>query len=59
MKETNTCDKCKRTVWSQSLNWITAEDFQPLKGETLPDDIGKYDALCGECYESELLTPAS
>ena len=54
--ELNTCDKCKTRVNTHDLVWITAEDFEPKKGEKLPKEIyKKYDALCESCYQEELI----
>ena len=47
----NTCDKCKQQLPTDEFNWITADDFEPLEGENVPDSVYKtYDALCEQCY---------
>jgi len=39
------------------LIWITAEDFTPLTGEVVPEEImAKHDALCESCYLAVLLS---
>jgi len=51
----NNCDKCKQTEHTQDLVWITAEDFEPRKGEVVPKELyKKFDALCEPCYFSEI-----
>ncbi len=56
-EETNYCDKCKEYGESESFVWITAEDFEPKEGEIVnPEAFKKYDALCEECYQGELIT---
>lgn len=47
----NECDNCKQDEYSDRLIWITAEDFEPLAGEVVPEWAYKqYDALCDGCY---------
>ena len=47
----NTCDKCNLKTKSEWLVWITAEDFEPKEGETVPEQAyEQYDALCEHCY---------
>lgn len=51
-QEQNTCDKCHCIYHSESLIWITADDFEPFVGEIVPEEAyTKYDALCQQCYE--------
>ena len=48
---TNTCDSCKKVEKSEELIWITADDFEPKKGEYITVEMyQKYDALCESCY---------
>jgi len=55
--DTNTCDRCGIEVESERLIWITAEDFTPLTGEVVPEEImAKHDALCESCYLAVLLS---
>jgi len=52
----NTCDKCGFEDDTNELIWITADGFQPFKGETVKlNAFKKYDALCEPCYKSELI----
>jgi len=56
MRDENTCDKCNRVEYSEDLVWISAEDFTPLEGEVLAQETyDKYQALCDQCYMSELV----
>jgi hypothetical protein len=49
--ELNTCDKCGLVDSTYDLIWITSEDFEPKKGEKVPESAyRKYDALCKKCY---------
>ena len=55
MIEKNTCDKCKKEMNTLNLIWITSEDFKPKTNEIIPVALyKKYDALCEECYLSEI-----
>lgn len=48
----NNCDNCNTREQSQDLIWLTAEDFEPIKGEVVPAWAYKqFDALCLGCYE--------
>ena len=54
-KELNTCDKCDTIDSTYDLIWLTAEDFEPKKGETVPKELyKKYDALCEDCYQKSI-----
>ena len=53
----NTCDKCGAEKVSEDLVWISAEDFKPFDGETVPDEVyAKYTALCEPCYRTIINT---
>ncbi len=51
MSDENSCDKCHRVMASESLVWITADDFEPKAGEIVAERLyQQYDALCELCY---------
>lgn len=51
MTDKNTCDKCKESVHTLDLIWITSEDFTPLPDESINWEKAKnLDAVCGNCY---------
>jgi len=53
--ELNTCDKCNIISSTYDLVWLTAEDFEPKKGEKVPKELyKKYDALCEDCYQESI-----
>ena len=47
----NSCDKCEEVQDTNTLVWITSEDFEPKENEIVSDEVySKYDCLCEECY---------
>ena len=55
MTDYSTCDKCGAVLEIGELVWITADDFEPRKGEKVKlTAFKRYDALCEPCYLSEL-----
>lgn len=51
MSDYNTCDKCKESVHTLDLIWITADDFRPLDDERIVPELAKgIDAICNNCY---------
>ncbi len=58
----NECDNCNKALSTESLVWLTADDFTPLKGEVVPSWAYRcYDTLCDDCYtqliRGELVAP--
>jgi len=51
----NRCDKCNAVERTNTLIWITSEDFEPKENEIIPEDLySKYDCLCESCYLEEI-----